>query len=99
MPRPSRSAPPTGTCPSTPAAAGGCGAHGGPFAAADGHDAPVRPGTLNPQNRRSLMVKRKRKAKAKPPAAKVAASVVIHRAGDMTPQGRKDVANWLRRQA
>ena len=30
---------------------------------------------------------------------KVAAKVVIHRGGEMTKRGRKQIANWLRRQA
>lgn len=30
---------------------------------------------------------------------KSAAALTIHRAGDMTEKGRKDIAKWLRRQA
>lgn len=30
---------------------------------------------------------------------KVAAKVIIHRGSDMTKRGRKQIANWLRRQA
>lgn len=30
---------------------------------------------------------------------KTAATVTIHRAPDMTRRGRKNIANWLRRQA
>jgi len=38
------------------------------------------------------------KKKAKAPI-KAAASLVIHEADEFTERGRKDVANWLRRQA
>lgn len=39
---------------------------------------------------------RKRKTKTK---NKAAAIVTIHRAGEMTAKGRRDIAKWLRRHA
>lgn len=40
-----------------------------------------------------------KKAAKKKAAPKVAATVVIHRAAEMTPEGRKKVAQWLRSRA
>jgi hypothetical protein len=44
-------------------------------------------------------MKAKIKAKDDSNGEKVAAKVVIHRGGEMTKRGRRQIANWLRRQA
>jgi hypothetical protein len=39
------------------------------------------------------------KKKSVKPVMKSAATLTIRRAADMSPQGRKDIATWLRKQA